>query len=180
MRRSKQYLRGGLEGVEEHTFHFFPKLPWGIMSEGMRETRTFLQQISLYMERSIRNYHYTLANISHYFPKCHVFFCLLLFSHQLSYQKCPFNHHRLSQFHSSLKIRQNSTSSVECSTEILGWPKSSFRFFHKMLQKNRNELFGQPNISLCKLSFCQGHIHSELPQQLSKAWLSLRITCGRF
>ena len=28
---------------------------------------------------------------------------------------------------------------------ILGWPKSSFGFFYKMLQKNPNELFAQPN-----------------------------------
>ena len=30
---------------------------------------------------------------------------------------------------------------------VLGWPKSSFRFFHKMLQTNPNELFGQLNRS---------------------------------
>ena len=29
---------------------------------------------------------------------------------------------------------------------LLGWLKSSFRFFHKMLQKNPNKLFGQLNI----------------------------------
>ena len=29
--------------------------------------------------------------------------------------------------------------------KILGWPKSSFRFFHSSLQKNVNEAFGQPN-----------------------------------
>ena len=29
--------------------------------------------------------------------------------------------------------------------EVLGWQKSSFRFFQKMLTKNQNELFGQPN-----------------------------------
>ena len=28
---------------------------------------------------------------------------------------------------------------------VLNWPKSSFRLFHKMLYKNRNELFGYPN-----------------------------------
>ena len=28
---------------------------------------------------------------------------------------------------------------------IVGWPKSLFGFFHKMLCKNLNELFGQPN-----------------------------------
>ena len=27
---------------------------------------------------------------------------------------------------------------------ILGWPKSLFRFLHTILQKNPNELFGQP------------------------------------
>ena len=29
---------------------------------------------------------------------------------------------------------------------VLGWRKSSFGFFHKMVQKNPNKLFGQPNI----------------------------------
>ena len=28
---------------------------------------------------------------------------------------------------------------------LLGWPKSLFGFFHKILQKNPNEVFGQPN-----------------------------------
>ena len=28
----------------------------------------------------------------------------------------------------------------------LGWPKSSFEFFHKISQKNTNEPFGQPSI----------------------------------
>ena len=35
--------------------------------------------------------------------------------------------------------------------ELLGWPKSSFRFFHKMLWKNSNGLYGQPNIKMCWL-----------------------------
>ena len=30
---------------------------------------------------------------------------------------------------------------------ILGWPKISFGFFHKSLQKNPNKLFGQTNTS---------------------------------
>ena len=30
--------------------------------------------------------------------------------------------------------------------KILGWPKSSFGFFHKMLLENPNKLFGQPKI----------------------------------
>ena len=29
---------------------------------------------------------------------------------------------------------------------LLGWSKSSYRFLGKILQKNPNELFGQPNI----------------------------------
>ena len=29
---------------------------------------------------------------------------------------------------------------------VLGWPKSLFGFFHKMLWKNPSELFGQPSI----------------------------------
>ena len=35
--------------------------------------------------------------------------------------------------------------------ELLGWSKSSFRFFHKMLWKNSNGLYGQPNIKMCWL-----------------------------
>ena len=31
---------------------------------------------------------------------------------------------------------------------ILGWPKGSFRFSHKMLWTVLNELFGQPNITV--------------------------------
>ena len=33
-------------------------------------------------------------------------------------------------------------------SNILGWPKSSFGFFCNFLQKNMNELFGQPNIKM--------------------------------
>jgi len=29
--------------------------------------------------------------------------------------------------------------------DALGWPKSLFRFFHKMVWKHLNELFGQPD-----------------------------------
>ena len=33
---------------------------------------------------------------------------------------------------------------------LLSWPKTPFEFFHKMLQKNLNELSDQPSIySLC-------------------------------
>ena len=35
----------------------------------------------------------------------------------------------------------------KASTKYMDWPKSLFGFFHKMLQKNPNELFGQPNYS---------------------------------
>ena len=38
---------------------------------------------------------------------------------------------------------------------MLGWPKCSFRFFHKMLQKKPNELFGQPN--KCSIKKSIGH-----------------------
>ena len=37
---------------------------------------------------------------------------------------------------------------------VLVWPKSSFRFFCKMLQKNPDDLFGQSNIMLKKHSEC--------------------------
>ena len=32
---------------------------------------------------------------------------------------------------------------------MLGWPKSTFGFFCEMVQKNPNELSGQPNTLLC-------------------------------
>ena len=37
---------------------------------------------------------------------------------------------------------------VCCMYVVLGWPKTLFRFFHKILQKNLNKLSGQPNIIL--------------------------------
>ena len=36
--------------------------------------------------------------------------------------------------------------------KILGWPESSFRFYHEIVWKNSNELLGQPSIS-CFCSF---------------------------
>ena len=36
---------------------------------------------------------------------------------------------------------------------VLGWPKSLFGVFHKILQKNPNKLFGQPNIICIYLEF---------------------------
>ena len=47
---------------------------------------------------------------------------------------------------------------------ILGWPKSSFGFFCNILQKNPNELFGQPNINILpyiKLTSIKFFINSE-------------------
>ena len=34
----------------------------------------------------------------------------------------------------------------------LGWPESSFGVFHRMLQENLDELFGQPNICVYGLA----------------------------
>ena len=39
--------------------------------------------------------------------------------------------------------------------ELLGWPKYSFRFLHKIVWKNPNELFGQPNTLWRKESPCE-------------------------
>ena len=39
----------------------------------------------------------------------------------------------------------NGWSNFKHHMEVLGWPKSSLGFFHKMLQENPNELFGQYN-----------------------------------
>jgi len=39
----------------------------------------------------------------------------------------------------------------------LGWPKSLFEFFHYILQKNPNELFGQANSSGTKARFNSSH-----------------------
>ena len=61
---------------------------------------------------------------------------------------------------------------------ILGWPKSSFRFFHKMLEKNPNKLSGQCNILilsfLCSSTRWSASIRAHSPQ--STAWLSSGAT----
>ena len=36
-------------------------------------------------------------------------------------------------------------SPEDFSGEVLGWPKSSFGFFHTIAQKNLNKFFGKPN-----------------------------------
>ena len=42
---------------------------------------------------------------------------------------------------------------------MLGWPKSLFRFFCAMLQKNSNESFGQPILLMYILSVsCTVHL----------------------
>ena len=38
--------------------------------------------------------------------------------------------------------------------DLFGWPESSFRVFHKMLQKIPNELLGQPNRMCIDFSSC--------------------------
>lgn len=38
---------------------------------------------------------------------------------------------------------------------LLAWSKSSFRVFHKVLGKNPNKLFGQPNISIHTMEYYQ-------------------------
>lgn len=45
--------------------------------------------------------------------------------------------------------------------EILGWPKILLGFYNKILWKNRNEIFGQPNINL---KFSVHTIKFDLPQ----------------
>ena len=42
---------------------------------------------------------------------------------------------------------------IKPSIIILGWPKSSFGFFHKVLWKNPNKLFGQPD-TMSTFVFC--------------------------
>ena len=37
--------------------------------------------------------------------------------------------------------------SIRCNAKLLGWQKSSFGFFFKMLCKNPNKVFGQPSIT---------------------------------
>lgn len=58
---------------------------------------------------------------------------------------------------------------------ILGWPKTSFRSFHNILQKNASKLFDQPNICVIqglasKEVICSNEILEESPAegQLSK------------
>ena len=51
--------------------------------------------------------------------------------------------------------------------EMLGWPKSAFEVFHKMLQKNPNEPFGQPN------QFSSVHLLSHV-QLFATPWTAAR------
>ena len=46
------------------------------------------------------------------------------------------------------RLIPNTLESLTLSRNILGWPRGLFRFSHKMLQKNPNEHFGQPDIKL--------------------------------
>ena len=46
---------------------------------------------------------------------------------------------RYSQVKGSKEVEQKKDRDVS------GWPRISFRFFHEMVYKNPNELFGQPN-----------------------------------
>ena len=49
---------------------------------------------------------------------------------------------------------------------LWGWPKSLFGFFHNILQKNANDLFGQPNtnkpvmVSIINSFSCQHYFMS--------------------
>ena len=43
---------------------------------------------------------------------------------------------------------------------VLGRPKSSFRFFQKMVRKNPNELFGPPNTSETAIGSLSEHCSS--------------------
>ena len=46
----------------------------------------------------------------------------------------------------SFKCGSFKKDSLQINILLLGWPKSSLGFFSSILQKNPNELFGQPNI----------------------------------
>ena len=47
---------------------------------------------------------------------------------------------------------------------LLGWPKSSFGFFFvKMLWKNLNGTFGQPNIQMWKTGFLDMAAFNKVP-----------------
>lgn len=44
-----------------------------------------------------------------------------------------------------LKVQLSISLFNKGTEKILGWPKSSFVFFHKPVQKTRKNFFGQPN-----------------------------------
>ena len=48
--------------------------------------------------------------------------------------------------HKVKKVRFNGADEVQITSILLGWPKILFHFFRNILQKNPNELFGQPSI----------------------------------
>ena len=57
-------------------------------------------------------------------------------------------------------------------SELLGWPKVP-SVFHKMLWKNPNEIFGQPNSFLCAVRIPDPTLSSVLA---SLDWYKLKIT----
>ena len=62
-------------------------------------------------------------------------------------------------------------------TNVLGWPKSQFGFFHNSIGKNQNELFGQSNIRIKPWTalYCQLPVPALLVSGSSQAlaWLVL-------
>ena len=62
--------------------------------------------------------------------------------------------------------------------KLLGWPRISFGFFHKMLQKNLNKLFGQPNVrvrvcvflSVCGVAPPAAQIMRKKPKNKAPFW----------
>ena len=112
---------GESPGAGKHMFGFSPKHPWGSTSEGIRKSRTFLQQNpplpgGKHPELSLLTSWLTFPIFLHYviyFPAS------VSFSHHLSYLRYPSSHHHASEFRLSLKARQSVISSVECS--LLPW-----------------------------------------------------------
>ena len=58
---------------------------------------------------------------------------------------------------------------------MLGWPKTSFGFFHDSVQKSLNKRFGQPSTSKIHISTFQCLILGLSPLRSSKAQILLSV-----
>ena len=105
-----------------------PRGQWSTVSQRVRHDKRFGtsakdEKLSIWISLSIKCFTVPFRVIAHDSK----FFCYILFL----------------LFHIAYTCRLKHVSCI-----LLSWPKSLFKFFDKVLCRNPNELFGQPNVLL--------------------------------